>query len=267
MSKNVEEDYQAPALAKGLEVLEFLSGQTEPHAVPELARALGRSRNEIYRMVIVLERSGYLLRTDTDRFLLTRKLFDLGMRAPPQQNLLIRALPQMERLSQETFQSCHLTVASGSDIVVVARIESPDTLGFSVRIGYRRPINQSTSGRVLYAWQTENVRAVWRKLKMSKGDRDRWAELEREIPAIRHAGVFLAQSAYVDAVTDIAAPITVAPNNLAVGALGMPFIGGPSAKISVTQGANATKEAAQRISRELIGAAAAPAFKASSHHR
>ena len=125
-----EAAYQAPALAKGLEVLEFLSGQTEPYAVSELARALGRSRNEIYRMVVVLERSGYLWRTDADRFSLTRKLFDLGMRAPPQQNLLIKALPTMQRLSQETFQSCHLTVASGSAIVVVARIESPDTLGF-----------------------------------------------------------------------------------------------------------------------------------------
>jgi DNA-binding IclR family transcriptional regulator len=246
------EAYQAPALAKGLEVLEFLSGQTEPYAVSELARALGRSRNEIYRMVVVLERSGYLWRTDADRFSLTRKLFDLGMRAPPQQNLLIKALPHMEHLSQETFQSCHLTVASGSDIVVVARIESPDTLGFAVRIGYRRPINQSTSGRVLYAYQSENIRAAWRKMQTSKGDRGRWAQLEREISAIRDKGVYLARSAYVDAVTDIAAPIRIAPNDLAIGALVMPFIGGRSAKISVTQGANATRDAAQCISKELI---------------
>lgn len=247
-----EDAYQAPALAKGLEVLEFLSGQAEPYAVSELARALGRSRNEIYRMVIVLERSGYLWRTDADRFSLTRKLFDLSMRAPPQQNLLIKALPYMERLSRETFQSCHLTVASGADIVVVARIESPDTLGFSVRIGYRRPINQSTSGQVLYAYQAEDTRAAWRKMQTSRDDRDRWSELDSKIATIRDSGVFLAPSAYVDAVTDIAAPITVAPNDLAIGALVMPFIGGRSARISVTQAANATKDAAQRISKEMV---------------
>ena len=68
MSRKTEEAYQAPALAKGLEVLEFLSGQTEPYAVSELARALGRSRNEIYRMVVVLERSGYLWRSDVIGF-------------------------------------------------------------------------------------------------------------------------------------------------------------------------------------------------------
>ena len=82
--KTKPETYQAPALTKGLEVLEFLSGQAEPHAVSELARALGKSRNEIYRMVIVLEQLGYLARTEGDRFSLTRKLFDVAMRAPPQ---------------------------------------------------------------------------------------------------------------------------------------------------------------------------------------
>jgi len=242
---------QAPALTKGLEVLEFLSGETEPFAVSELARALGKSRNEIYRMVIVLERSGYLARTDTDRFTVTRKLFDLSMRAPPQRNLLAKALPEMERLSEETLQSCHLTVASGSDMVVVARIESPDTLGFSVRIGHRRPLNQSASGHVLFAYQTESTRTVWRSLQASKEDRDRWADLQREAVAIREMGFFLAQSVYVDAVTDIAAPVTLGSGDIAIAALVMPFIGGRSAKISLTQAANATKEAAQRISHEL----------------
>ena len=54
-------------------------------------------------------------------------------------------------------------------------------------------------------------------------------------PATRDKGVLLAKSAYVDAVTDIAAPITIAEEHPAIGALGMPFIGGRSAKISVSQ--------------------------------
>jgi DNA-binding IclR family transcriptional regulator len=246
-----EETYKAPALTKGLAVLEFLSGQDEPYAVSQLARALGKSRNEIYRMVIVLERLGYLFRTDTDRFTLTRKLFDLAMRSPPQRNLLAKALPEMERLSSETFQSCHLTVVSGSDIVVVARIESPGILGFSVRVGYRRPINQSASGYVLYAFQDEARRASWRALANSKEDRERWAALDRETGRIREMGFFLSPSAYVDAVTDIAAAITRGADSAAVAALVTPFIGGRSARISLSQAASATQDAARRISQGL----------------
>lgn len=89
-------------LAEGAGGFGILIRTDGPYAISELARALGKSRNEIYRMVIVLERPGYLVRTDTDRFAVTRKLFDLAMHAPPQRNLLAKALPVMECLSEET---------------------------------------------------------------------------------------------------------------------------------------------------------------------
>lgn len=246
-----DESYQAPALKKGLEVLEFLSGQGEPYALSDLARALGKSRNEIYRMVMVLERLGYLTRTDADRFAVTHKLFDLAMQAPPRRNLLAKALPEMERLAAETFQSCHLTVASGADIVVVARVESPDNLGFSLRVGYRRPLNQSASGRVLYAYQTESGRAGFRALGCSEQDAELFMRLEAEVGSIREMGFHLSPSAYVDAVTDIAVPVTSGKEAIAVAALVMPFIGGRSARISLTQAATATRQAASRVSQEL----------------
>jgi DNA-binding IclR family transcriptional regulator len=246
-----EESYQAPALTKGLEVLEFLSAQSEPYAISALARALGKSRNEIYRMVIVLERAGYLARSDSDRFAVTRKLFDVAMHTPPQRNLLAHALPEMERLSEETLQSCHLTVASETDIVVVARVESPATLSFSVKVGYRRPLNESASGRVLYAFQTERVQTAWRALQPSKNDQVLWAAVEREAATIRKAGYLLSPSPYVDAVTDIAAPVALGSDPIAIAALVMPFIGGRSAKISLTQATASTREAARRISHHL----------------
>ena len=245
------DSYQAPALKKGLEVLEFLSGQPEPHAVSELARALGKSRNEIYRMVMVLEQLGYLARTEGDRFALTRKLFDVAMRAPPQPNLLVHALPQMQHLAETTSQSCHLTVASGSDIVVVARVESPDTEVFSVRVGHRRPLNQSASGPVLFAYQSASRQAAWQALLSSDKDRKLWAAIEHEVASIRDMGFYLSPSRYVDAVTDIAAPITEGKGEMAIAALVMPYIGGRSAKLSLTQAAAATRQTAQRISQEL----------------
>jgi len=245
------DSYQAPALKKGLEVLEFLAGQAEPYAVSELARTLGKSRNEIYRMVIVLEQLGYLERTEADRFELTRKLFDVAMQAPPRRNLLVHALPQMQHLAQATLQSCHLTVASGSDIVVVARVESPDTEVFSVRIGHRRPLNESASGPVLYTYQSAAQRATWQQLLVSEKDRKLWAAIEHDMPSIRKKGFHLTPSKYVDAVTDIAAPITEGRGDVALAALVMPYIGGRSAKLSLAQAAAATRQAARRISHQL----------------
>jgi DNA-binding IclR family transcriptional regulator len=104
---------------------------------------------------------------------------------------------------------------------------------------------------VLFAYQNASGRAAMRALQASKGDRERWSAIEREAKTIREMGFFLSPSPYVDAVTDIAAPVTMGAGQLAVAALVMPFIGGRSAKLSLTQAATATREAAQRISREL----------------
>lgn len=50
------------------------------------------------------------------------------------------------------------------DIVVVARTELAELQGFSVRIGYRRPLAKTASGAVLYAFQPEDVRRRWEAL-------------------------------------------------------------------------------------------------------
>jgi DNA-binding IclR family transcriptional regulator len=251
MSKADEASYQAPALTKGLEVLEYLSERVEAQTVSEIARALGKSRNEIYRMVIVLEQGGYLNRSDADRFGLTHKLFDLAMRSAPQKNLLQVALPVMQDLSQECFQSCHLMIVSGSDVVVVARIESPDVLGFAVRVGYRLPINEAAAGRVLYALQNETTRVAWRGRSGSRKDREQWTSFEHDAKEIVSTGFHLSPSRFVDAVTDIAAPITQGSGTTAIAALVMPYIGGRSARLSLTRAATATRDSARQISADL----------------
>jgi len=135
---------------------------------------------------------------------------------------------------------------------VVARVESPDTEVFSVRVGHRRPLNQSASGPVLYVYQTPSRRAAWKAMLTSDKDRKLWAAIEHEAQSIHDMGFYLTPSKTVDAVTDIAVPITEgAKSEIAVAALVMPYIGGRSAKLSLTQAATATRQAARRISHEL----------------
>ena len=95
---------------------------------------------------------------------LTDRLFSLGMQQPRMGTLLEIALPMMRELANSVVQSCHLAVHSLGDIVVVARIELAELQGFSVRIGYRRPLPKTASGAVLYAFQPEDVRRRWEAL-------------------------------------------------------------------------------------------------------
>ncbi|MEZ5865358.1 MAG: helix-turn-helix domain-containing protein, partial [Geminicoccaceae bacterium] len=130
--------YAAPALEKGLDILELLAASAEPLSTRAIAERLGRSKAEIFRMVFVLVERGYLARDADDRLRLTNRLFELGMRTPRPRQLTEIAIPVMERLSEETGQSAHLVVVNRGETVVIATTTGGADLSFGLRLGYRR---------------------------------------------------------------------------------------------------------------------------------
>ena len=90
MNKVLEnaEKYSAPALSKGLDILELLASQTNGLKKNEIAQALDRSVNELYRMLVVLVARGYvMLDEESERYSLTMRLFELSHRFPPTRRL------------------------------------------------------------------------------------------------------------------------------------------------------------------------------------
>ena len=58
--------YRAPALDRGLDILELLARTSSPLSMTEIAAGLGYSRNEIFRMLQVLEERNYIKRDEYD---------------------------------------------------------------------------------------------------------------------------------------------------------------------------------------------------------
>ena len=75
-------------LDKGLDILELLATTEEGLSQAEIAKALERSPNEIYRMLDRLVRRHYVARTSGDRFQLTLKLFALAHQHAPVRRLV-----------------------------------------------------------------------------------------------------------------------------------------------------------------------------------
>ena len=112
--------YRAPALEKGLDILEVLAHERQPMPLREIGLQLGRSKGELFRMLVVLQVRGYIQRDEAgDAFFLTPRLFELGMRTPFVRDLLDAALPEMQKLAEATQQSAHLVVPSRGETVVV----------------------------------------------------------------------------------------------------------------------------------------------------
>ena len=252
--------YQAPALKKGLEILELLAGSSEPLIMSDISAALGRSVSEIFRMLQVLEEHGYIARAE-DGYKLTNRLFALGMSQPPIRDLASTALPVMQELARSVGQSCHLAVASGAEMIVIIAIEAPGLSGFAVRVGYRRPLHLSNSGRILLAFQSPEARAAMlSEIRTASGDFDEAALLTR-LDAVLAAGGASEPSPMLTGITDLSAPILLGGSARA--ALTVPFVAGPASKTTIEECSLCVRQAATRIGNAMspIRQASSPAFE------
>ncbi|MFI4909622.1 MAG: IclR family transcriptional regulator [Steroidobacterales bacterium] len=248
MSK--KQRYRAPALQKGLEILELLASRTGAMTLSEISEGLGRSKSEIFRMLQVLEELRYLARpAGTEGYLLTNRLFMLGMEHPPVKGLMEVAMPVMHRLAAQILQPCHLAIPSEELIVVIARVESPGDVGFVVRVGHRRPIAHSTSGLVLLAFQPEEMRAAWLETLERKQVRYERKRLAGSLRSIATRGYACIPSEVVSGVTDLSAPILV--RGAAIAALTVPYAERRCTRGLLRKSIEQVCQAADRISREL----------------
>jgi DNA-binding IclR family transcriptional regulator len=151
--------YSAPALEKGLDILELLCRCESPLSQKEIAQRLERSVGELYRMVTCLVERGYLANID-DKYHVTTKLFELAHINPPTHRLLTEATPVMQKLSSDLDQACHLTVYSQGRQIVVSKVDAPSGMGFSVRLGAELDVLVSASGRVLVSFQDPETRQL-----------------------------------------------------------------------------------------------------------
>ncbi|WP_434026661.1 IclR family transcriptional regulator [[Pseudomonas] boreopolis] len=241
--------YRAPALDKGLDILELLAHYGRPQTMGEIAQGIGRSRGEIFRMLQVLEERGYLTRDGEGSYVLTNRLFMLGMQQPQVQNVTEAALPVMRRLADEIAQPCHLVAPSEDQIVVIAQMDVPSDLGLVVRPGHRRPLAHSTSGLVLFAFQHPDVQAHWLAM-LDAGpvpyDREAFVQAAR---AVHEAGYAMQASEAVVGVVDLTAPIL--QHGSATYTLTVPFIERRPERVGARTALDALRAAAAEISRAL----------------
>jgi DNA-binding IclR family transcriptional regulator len=217
--------YSAPALEKGLDILELLAQAGEPLSTRAIAEQLRRSKGEIFRMVFVLLQRGYLTREPgTDRLALSRRLFDLGIRTPRGRQLTSVVLPYMERFSESTGQIAHLVVLSRGETVVVATTTGHLDASVMVRLGYGRPALEANSGLLILAFQPEHrLRALMKDAPDEAQHALDSPEIRRRLAEIRERGYEIAPSRDIIAVTDIACPV-LGPAGHALGSIIVPCL-------------------------------------------
>lgn len=202
--------YRAPALEKGLDIIELLSEHADGLAQGDIARALDRSQSEIYRMLSTLVRRGYIMRSsEDDLYSLSLKMFAISQRFPPVERLLELAAPRMRAVTRTAWQSCHMGMESNGDIVVVVSIESPGNWGLALRVGTVIGLGNTGTGRVLAAFRSPaELDELLDRHRLAQGEPaiDE-VEFREHVARIREWGYERMPSATAVGVTNLAYPV------------------------------------------------------------
>jgi DNA-binding IclR family transcriptional regulator len=226
VSNDDNDRYRAPALDKGLDILELLAEQPHGLTRAEIVRAMGRSQSEIYRMLERLVARHYVTRsTEGDRYALSLKMFVLGSRHPPVERLIARALPLMDGFCKASEQSCHLSVHDRGNLTVVAQVNSPSTWSLSLRLGARVSLLGTGSGHVLLAFQTPQRRLeMLREHEPMEGETPiDAAELDAMLDKVRAAGGWQGRSRQAEGVVDLSLPV-LGTHDEAIAVLTCPYV-------------------------------------------
>lgn len=246
--------YAAPALEKGLDILELLARSPEGLTQSQIAQSLGRSVAEVYRMLLSLERRDYIARRPPDEaYRLTMRLAGLAAEFPPSERLVAAAVPVMRRVAADAEQSVHLAVLDGTEIFILAKVDSPGPIGLHVRLGSRHAVTRTASGRLLAA-HAEPTLAGWLADRLFSSEREAVARgrFEARLAAVRQAGYEFTVDETLQGVTSMSVPVVDA-SGAVLAALTMPFVASRDGSIARDEGGRILWAGAADISTRLGG--------------
>lgn len=248
---------QAPALQRGLAILELLASMESGVTLSEISTALKLSPASVFRLTGVLEEAGYLRREESSRrFSLSRKLLLLAQPKHEGRSLIESCLPAMREVLRLTGETVQLCVLAENECVMIEQLASTHPFKYIVDLGSRPPVHCCAPGKAMLAHLPEDVldttldalvleKHTERTITTRQGMRDEFAK-------VRARDFAVDQAEHFEGIHCVAAPILDHAGQ-AVAAI---TIAGPSSRIQVrrfTELGNIMKRASIDAARRYLG--------------
>lgn len=219
------------AAERALAVLDAFIGDGS-RGLAELAKATDLAKPTVLRLLVSLERSGYVVRLNDGRYQLGAKLMQLGAAYRNNFRLDQHVLPVLAQLAATTRESAAFHIREGGHRLMLFRVESPQAVRDVPKPAALVPLDETSTGHVL-------KHAVW-PLQGPDG----------RMPVYSSSGVYDTQTASVSTAVFAAGPALA-------GAL---TVSGPVGRFTQTQIRDIAAHLAQ-AARGLSAALGAPAVE------
>jgi IclR family transcriptional regulator, KDG regulon repressor len=199
-------------LEKAISLLGRFDGNRPEWGVTELSKELRINKSTVSKIISTLENHGFLGKnTETRKYRLGLRLFELGSLVAAQLDLQKEALACMEELNKKVEETIHLVVMNDFDIVYINKVEGPGGLRISTRVGGRLPAHCTGVGKILLAaLSPEELRLFLKKRPLKKFTSSTITDpeiLKQSLDAVREQGYALDNEEFSGGLTCVAAPI------------------------------------------------------------
>jgi DNA-binding IclR family transcriptional regulator len=248
-------DSSAPALTRGLSLVELLDAAPEGLTLTQLSDAIDCPKNSTLRLIQALVDQGWAVRDPaTLRVRLTSKVLLLGQPRNGDHSLTECALPVMRELRDQSGETVSLGILIGSEVVIIEKQESRLPVRIGVDVGLRLALHDNAPGKALIAFQQEEERKrLLAEIPLPATTphtiTDR-RQLRNECEQIRKQGYAFDRDENYEGIRCVASPIFDRPGHV----VAVIWFSGPSKRLpdSVLSGmASLVTTAAKRIEERL----------------
>ncbi|HEX2656242.1 MAG TPA: IclR family transcriptional regulator [Xanthobacteraceae bacterium] len=239
-------------LTKGLLLLETLSSVSSGKGVSELARELGLTKSNTFRLLQTLTTLGYVQHGTDKLYSATLKTWRVGRRVIDNLNLRELARDEMRRIADATHETIYLAVPENLSVIYIDMIESLRPIRTWNRIGGSAPIHCVGTGKAIIAANYSSLRGVLKSGLTKYTDRTitTLSALESDIELTKRNGYAFDTGEFREGVVGTGAAICL-PNGTAIAAIGVSVVEVNLPEHGRDKIGRLVKEAAARISARL----------------
>jgi len=139
-------------LRKALRILELICDSPRGLRLKEISEKTGFNKSTAYRLLVHLEREGYLVRTGSQAYVLGIKFIEMAARGNWAVGLSSIAWPFLLELQRNVRETVNLAVLDLDSVLYVDVLESPHAFRLVSTPGMKRPLHCTGMGKALLAF-------------------------------------------------------------------------------------------------------------------
>lgn len=152
----VAEQATVLSVDKALLIVELLMRDDGPWTAREIASQIRINRTTVHRLLNALIHRGWIEKVDgTSGYRLGLRILALAGVAVQTRDFVAEVRPALERLSRLSRETVHLGVLDGFEVVHIDKVDSPEQVGVSSKIGTRAVPHATGLGKAILAAGSE----------------------------------------------------------------------------------------------------------------